>query len=730
MKLLASLALAAILFCFASPAKAAQSEIALSSPVLIVGKYAPGGTIRAIYPSDPGITATIDWSAAGESVQSGNSDPLTITEALVGKAISAEITLHQQGLADKVVAASGEVVSSALPDTTGSMGWGDESVITPGCFSPRPSNSGGPKVGWPVWFSCQPYNTNFGAPTLQTFAWYRNGQLIEGETSSQYRLKTEDSGHNLWGSYKAVWGNGYTFTESKMLPVAIPYEISVNKPTIRGQFRFKGKLFAMTPGWDSAANLTFQWFRNYAPIAGATSRSYRLQRIDLDKNIQVMVSAERSGFSSVSRVSDPAADADVAVLDASAAYKKVFSSYQPTTNVYDISYITSPTMTQDALAHEQSLVKRAADFWSPQFTPEGVTIVYLTKDDTLWAESLIQQHPGWASGIPGGIRSWIEGRNCGFALAFMAEQKQVFIQCVHLGSDHSLNDDQVSIHEYSHWFQYQQNPALYSSTSPWLVEGQANFYGLALGVGPADPDLRFINYSLAGHATQWDLYNGYGWGTFKFLDLLEAGDTYDTQIFLSRSGLVWDSYYLGSLASEWLISNYGHAKYVAWTQNLLRNKGQTRDTEITANAIAFRDAFGFDFSELAFRLTPYIAARSAQVRSVWNIQNDKQVRTPVLGSTQKLPAFAAAVTTLNDVQRDWILERLKDQTVSTATCNVRGRDLGKANESIIFKARAERTCDFIRSLRNAQGIPYKTSATVATTRNSSEWGNVFVTFGR
>ncbi|MCX8530185.1 MAG: hypothetical protein ORN27_08995 [Rhodoluna sp.] len=719
-----------VLLCLSTPAVAAAPEIQLNTPVVIVGNYGVGGSAQAVLPSDdPSISSTVLWKADGSPIDNGGATTLSLTNDLSGKVISATITLHQEAHADKVVEATGETVFGEIPSSPGSMTYMGESVAEPGCFTPRSSDQGGPRVGWPVWFSCNPYNTNFGSPATQSFAWYRNGELVSGATKSDYLLTTADSGQKIWATYKATWASGYVFTETKKMVAEVPYKIRATKPMIRGNLKFRGRLFALTEGWEPGVTLSYQWFRNYAPIVGATSRVYRVQSEDLDDNIQVLVTAEKVGFSTVSRVSDPVVDPDVAPLNAYSAYEKVFSLYHPTSNVYDLNYITSPTMTSEAFEHEKGLVQKAADFWAPQFTPTGQTIVYLTKDDTAWAEALIQQHPSWSGGIPGGIRSWIENKNCGFALAFMADGKQVFIQCVHLGSDHSINDDQVSIHEYTHWFQYAQNANVNSSMAPWLAEGQGNFYGEALGIAPQDPELKFINISLAGYASQWDIYRGYNFGEFRLLDMLQAGNTVDTKILLDRWGLVWDSYYLGSLVSEWLVTNYGHTKYVQWTQALLRNRGPNRDTERIANAAAFQEAFGFDFGLLSTYVTPYFAARSAQVRSVWDADRENQVHSQVLGTTQKLPAFDPAVTTLSAVQRDWLRERLKDQLVNSTTCNSRAGAGSTKNELAIFRARTKSTCDFISSLKSSSGKNFKTSATLRETQNSNEWGNVFVTFG-
>jgi hypothetical protein len=499
------------------------------------------------------------WSADGEPIVGQTGSTLTLSPEYVGKLISAQITLHETGFADLVTNAVGEVVYGSGPSSGGSMGYGGESIALPGCFAPRSEVGDAPVIGWPLFFNCNPYNTDFASPASQTFAWYRDGSLIAGESKSEYRLTNADSGKVIWATFRAVWANGFVFTEAKRMAAPAPYKIIARKPSIRGVFRAKGKLTAVTQGWDSSANLSYQWFSNYFPIDGANTRTYRLRATDLDKNVQVLVTATRPGYNPVSRVSDPVSNSDVPELSAYSAYKKVFGSYQATTTNYDLNYIVSPTVTPDALAHEQTLLQHAADFWAPQFTPTGQTIVFLTKDDITWAEALVAQHPNWSSGIPGGIRSWIENKNCGFALSFMDAQRQVFIQCVHLGTDHSLNDDSVSEHEYTHWFQYAQTPNLYSTVAPWLVEGQANFYGQALGIAPKDPELKYINNTLAGYATQWDIFNGYNFGDFRMLDILQAGDSFDTEILLDRFGMVWDEYYLGSLTSEWLIEHFGPA---------------------------------------------------------------------------------------------------------------------------------------------------------------------------
>ncbi len=252
----------------ASPISAQAAEFEPDMPVTIVGQYGVGATIAAIYPSDDvSVNATFEWFADGVKLDSVQSANLTLSNAHLGKVISAKVTLRKNGFAERVFSSTGEKVFQATPDSYGNMTYLDESVRQPGCFAPRASQVEVPTVGWPVYFSCQPYNTNFGSPTEQKFWWYRNGKLIEGANASTYRLQPEDAGQNIWGSYKATYANGFIFTEAKKLRASIAYHQQLTKPTIVGTVKIGESLIARTTGWNRDAARSYQWFSNDVPIA-------------------------------------------------------------------------------------------------------------------------------------------------------------------------------------------------------------------------------------------------------------------------------------------------------------------------------------------------------------------------------------------------------------------------------------------------------------------------------
>jgi hypothetical protein len=723
--------LVSLLF-IASPtvALAASQTLELSSPVLIVGNYGAGGTVTALYPSDDSsISATIDWFADSQKIVDSQAKTLFLTSNLIGKTISVKITLFKVGFDKLVIDAVGAKVYQSVATAYGEMSYGEEKVQQPGCFAPRPSGVDSPTVGWQIWFSCQPYNTNFGSPISQKFWWYRNGNLIEGANNISYRLQPADAGQSIWGRYEATFANGFVFTESKKLKAAIPYQLVLPKPTILGSLRVGTSLVARVAGADKSIALSYQWFSDYAPIAGANSAIYNVQAADLGKAVQVLVTGQRDGYSPTTALSAPVADPSVQPVNPMAAYSKIFNGYKQSATSYDINFLTSPNVTAETLAREKKLVQRAADFWTGEYTPSGVTVLYVTKDDATWAEDFIkQQHPSWNNGISGGIRSWIEKNSCGFALAFKADQKQVFIQCVRNGSENSINDQQVGPHEYSHWVQYEQNPALFLGTVSWLIEGQANFYGLALGIAPEDPTLKFINVSLAGHATQYDIYNGYKFADFKMLDILQSGNTFDTQILINRGGTVWDQYAIGTLISEWLVIKYGHQKYVDWMKLLLKTKGQNNDSERAANAIDFKSVFGFEYSQLGIYAGPYLAARSLQLRAAWAESRKNDLTGPTLNTTQLLAGFAGKASDLTDDQRDWISRRVKDGPIQQVVCNVVYLTKTTAKDLALFKSRARNACAFAKTTLVGLGSSATTSLKATKSTKAAEVGKVYLSF--
>jgi hypothetical protein len=74
-------------------------------------------------------------------------------------------------------------------------------------------------------------------------------------------------------------------------------------PTISGTATVRKTLTARTTGWMPSVTFSYQWLRNGAPIAGATSSRYKLKSADKRKRISVQVTATRSGYNPVTLTS-------------------------------------------------------------------------------------------------------------------------------------------------------------------------------------------------------------------------------------------------------------------------------------------------------------------------------------------------------------------------------------------------------------------------------------------
>ena len=723
------------LFLLAAPMSANAKplpSVSISSPMIIAGAFASGGTLRITYDdSDLAVSSSVEWFAAGVKIADQSARTLLLGSGQIGKVISAKLTLRKTGFKDTVFNLTGYSVAASLPTVQQYLDGSIQSVpIEPSCedvvkagFIPAV------KIGWYVWENCQNFlNLSFGQPSF-TYTWFREGTAIGAQNSNSYTLVAADAGKSIWVTSRGVYPNGFTAVEVKKLNQKVPNLLKVVKPTITGKLTAGAVLSAGTKGWETGVTFSYQWFRDYLPISGATSSRYLVQSADLGKAIQVMVSGQKTGFSPASAISAVFGDNASALAIPLAAYSNIYSNYAHTETNYSINYISSSNVTAASLAREKRLIQAAADFWIGEYTPNDVTVMYLTKDDATWAESVIEAHSGWSSHIPGGITSWITQYNCGFALAFKVDGKQVFVQCIRNGADSSNWDKQVTPHEYSHWVQYEQNSSLWISGINWLIEGQANFYGMALGMAPEDPDLRFVNLSIVNHSTMYDTNRGLPFEKLSLLDILQSGDAIDIQSMIDRSGWVFEKYAIGSLISEWLVAKYGHQNYVDWMKAMLHNVPANYSDAYAKNKSDFYEIFGFQYEDLGKVMAPYFEARSIQLRSIFLNREQYAVKPgSTVNTTQQLPVFVGTSASINSAQMDWMIRRLKDGLVTRVECNWRYLKTSSVIEKTRLALQATNACNWANSeLRSYERTPVTTITSSLVTK-SSDVGKVYMTF--
>ncbi|MDP4586102.1 MAG: hypothetical protein NWS64_02235 [Microbacteriaceae bacterium] len=297
--------------------------------------------------------------------------------------------------------------------------------------------------------------------------------------------------------------------------------------------------------------------------------------------------------------------------DVQEIYRQAISSQghisdPPITEIY-----SSPTVDPVSLEVNESLLHEAAEFWAPHFDGTEVRIIFVSTSDysETWIDDFFDANPTWGSAEV--IRQKINANGCGWAYANAGS----IVQCVPSPELYDDNHRQVLPHEYTHLVQFGWDYQNRSQTIPWMVEGMANFYGLALGVAPQTNGATIINKSLADHATQWDLYNGYPWGSFTVLSLIGGHDVEDSRLLFYRGADLWTNYLLGSLFSEWATRTIGHDNYANFVRDILRLRAQTSDVEQT-DAICL-DYFGMTRDDLSYAIAPYFEQRSIQLKAGW-----------------------------------------------------------------------------------------------------------------
>jgi hypothetical protein len=142
------------------------------------------------------------------------------------------------------------------------------------------------------------------SPVSLGYQWKRNGVPVAGATGTRYVLAKADAGASITVT---VTGRklGYTTASRTTPPLKIARILTSSPiPTISGTAKPGATLTATSGTWGpGTVTLSYGWKRNGAPIAGATSRTYRLTGADGGRSVTVAVTGRKSGYTTVSKVS-------------------------------------------------------------------------------------------------------------------------------------------------------------------------------------------------------------------------------------------------------------------------------------------------------------------------------------------------------------------------------------------------------------------------------------------
>jgi hypothetical protein len=126
------------------------------------------------------------------------------------------------------------------------------------------------------------------------FQWLRDGSPIGGATAAQYSVNpAQDAGHTIQCRLTVSEGGAgstgvatpawviepYPATPPPLAPAQIATPTSSGPLTVGGP---GGQTLSCDPGsWEGASSFAYQWYRNGAPLAGATNPQYTVQPADL-----------------------------------------------------------------------------------------------------------------------------------------------------------------------------------------------------------------------------------------------------------------------------------------------------------------------------------------------------------------------------------------------------------------------------------------------------------------
>lgn len=221
----------------------------------------------------PAATVTARWFRSGTPVGTGTSYVLTDDD--IGHAMTVQVTGKREFFRDaEQTSLATAAVQRRLFDVTGSLAVRGDAVVGQRLSLSLPALS--------------------PAPTTTTYQWYRNGGAINGATGSTYTVTTSDVNATLSAgvvfertAHEPV--RPFTGPTDKVLaPLTVERAASIRGPAVIGR-----TLTSDAPLFSGQVDrVVYMWLRDGAPIAGATSTSYRLGAADLGRQISLRVVAQ------------------------------------------------------------------------------------------------------------------------------------------------------------------------------------------------------------------------------------------------------------------------------------------------------------------------------------------------------------------------------------------------------------------------------------------------------
>ncbi|MGN8636650.1 hypothetical protein [Eubacterium pyruvativorans] len=327
-------------------------------------------------------TVTYQWKADGTAIAGATKSTFTVTTAEIGKAITVEATGTGNFEKTAVSAATAKVATPVLTDVVvnkynaTSAKFEDQVTANENVGTQLKVNLTGENIDDSVvtyqWYKKTEVKNTNGTTTKATTA-------INGATGNEYTLTKDDINSSVFvvvtpqsgvtlrlsgnattgiattGDYKGSWVSA---------DVKVGNNISVAL-TVNGTDASKVRVVAgttltavVTP---SDADVTYQWYRGTAKIAGATSSTYTTVAADENSviKVEVKISANEKTYSAVSKNGDSVTDS-VEVKKAATLLTKAVLKY-------------TSSLTEDTYTEAEKKEVLASDYPLGKFVPTAYT---------------------------------------------------------------------------------------------------------------------------------------------------------------------------------------------------------------------------------------------------------------------------------------------------------------------------------------------------------------------
>ncbi|MFT4294381.1 MAG: CHAP domain-containing protein [Micropruina sp.] len=272
-----------------SPVTNQDTSIPITSVPVVGGLLAVDGTVTVDTGRwSPGATFTYQWLRSGSPIPGATEASYRLQSEDESQQIAIRVTGHLPGHLPTTVESepSLRVLLTHLPSYVGELRVG--------------TTVGAHLGGW--WTE----GTQF------SYAWFRNGKRIDGESADSLALTMEYAGSRIG---LAITGTkpGYSTVTTEIEPHNQIVVLNVGTPTISGTPRV-GAILSADPGiWMADVTYQYQWLREGSQIEGATTASYQPTVADIGKRLSVRV----SGWAPASQILNATSASTAAVTAAS-----------------------------------------------------------------------------------------------------------------------------------------------------------------------------------------------------------------------------------------------------------------------------------------------------------------------------------------------------------------------------------------------------------------------------